>query len=51
MKKLLIVHSSWETMVHKNMIKSGNKLGGKLGKLDKEELLNEGILSRPLIKV
>lgn len=41
--------SSWETVAHKSLIKINDILDQELGKLDKEALLNKGILSGPLI--
>lgn len=40
----------WEMVVHKNLTKCKNNLEQELGKLDKDEPLDEGILSGPLHK-
>lgn len=40
--------SSWETLIHKYFIKHNDKLGKKLGWLEKDELKKEGILGGTL---
>lgn len=42
--------SSWDNIIHKNMVKSSNILEQELGKLNEEVVKKEGILSGPLSK-
>ncbi|KAI5412153.1 hypothetical protein KIW84_057000 [Lathyrus oleraceus] len=42
--------SSWEGIIHKNLLKSNNVLEQELGKLEKEDVQHDGIISGPLCK-
>lgn len=42
--------SSWEGIIYKNLLKSNNVLEQELGKLEKEDVQHDGIISGPLCK-